>query len=250
MNSTSRDYSVFDKFNFERKPVGMKFLLNRPEGIDKLDKDMAFCAMFKEAQTRSPFYVSKDNFTCLGRILLGMEEAEPVMESGQIGATERIYEEARANRRIYQYIAKLAKNTVRYVAFSPVDALPFDPDILIVTASINQAEILLRALSYSTGKPLTSKITPVIMCSWMFVYPYVSGEMNYMVTGLGYGMKAQRLLPEGLMLISIPYDLLPMLTENLQEMDWVLKLHTLNDDERLEFQKSVMSEIRQKYENG
>ena len=88
------------------------------------------------------------------------------------------------------------------------------------------------------------------MCSWLFVYPYVSGEMNYAVTGLGYGMKAKRLLPEGLMLISIPYDLLPMLIQNLQEMDWVLKLHTLNDEERIEFQKSIMDEMRLEYKNG
>ena len=176
-----------------------------------------------------------------------MEEAEPLMESGQIGATERIFQEARANRRIYQYITKLAKNTVRYVAFSPVDALSFDPDILIVTANISQAEILLRALSYSTGKPLASKITPVIMCSWLFVYPYVSGESNYSITGLGFGMKARKVFPEGLILVSIPYDLLPMVVQNLQDMEWVLPAYSLAENETMDFFKSASERIRQEY---
>ena len=30
MAKKQRDYSVFDRFNFERKPVGVKFLITKP----------------------------------------------------------------------------------------------------------------------------------------------------------------------------------------------------------------------------
>jgi len=30
-----RDLSVFNRFNFERPPVGIKYLLNKPKGIKK-----------------------------------------------------------------------------------------------------------------------------------------------------------------------------------------------------------------------
>ena len=247
MQSTPRDYTIFDKFNFERKPVGIKFLLNKPDGINKLDAGLAFCEMFRKAQDSEPFYAKKDNFACMGSLLLGMKDPEPIFESGEIGATDGIYQEARANRRIYQYIPKLAKDTVRYVAFSPVDKLTFEPDIIVFTASVSQAEILLRALAYSTGKIMTTKTTPAIMCAWLFVYPFVSGEANYSVTGLGYGMKARKVFPEGLFLISIPYDLLPALTVNLQEMKWVLPAYALSDDERNNFLKKTTEEIMQRY---
>jgi uncharacterized protein (DUF169 family) len=246
MQSTPRDYSVFSKFNFERSPVGVKYLLNRPDGIERLDKEMALCEMFKEAQEREPFYVSQENFACLGSLVLGMEEPEPIVVAGEIGAKEGIYNEARANKRIYQYVHKLPRDTVRYVAFSPVDRLSFDPDILIITGNVSQAEIILRAASYTTGKILTTKSTPVIVCSWLFAYPYVSGELNYTISGLGTGMKARKVLPEGLMLISVPYDILPMLTENLQEMQWVLPLHKLADEDE-EYFKRTAEEIRQEY---
>ncbi|MDH5781905.1 MAG: DUF169 domain-containing protein, partial [Dehalococcoidia bacterium] len=153
------------------------------------------------------------------------------------------------NRRIYHYIPKLAKDTVRYVAFSPLDKLSFEPDVLIITANVGQAEILLRAMCYSTGKMLTTKSTPVIMCAWLFIYPYVSGELNFTVTGLGSGMKGRRVLPEDLILISIPYDLLPMVIENLQDMEWVLPLHTLSEDEKSEYFKRTVDELRQEYQN-
>jgi uncharacterized protein (DUF169 family) len=248
--TTLRDYSIFNRFNFQFKPVGIKYLLNRPEKLKKLDNSIPICQMFREAQDCSPFYAAKDNFACVDRLVLGMVEPEPIYESGQIGAKERIYQEARANRRIYQYAPKLARDTVRYVAFSPVDRLPFEPDILIITANPGQAEIILRAASYSIGKPLTSKITPVLMCAWLFVYPYVTGELNYTVTGLGYGMRIKKLLPEGLLLISVPYDIIPMLIENLHEMDWVMPITTLSEEERKKFSAKIMEEIRQEYLNG
>ncbi len=250
MSSIQEQFSIFKKFNFERKPVGIKFLLNKPDGIEKLDKSLTFCQMFKEAQDRSPFYAAKDNFACMGPILLGMREPEPIALSGQIGASDGIYKEARANRRIYQHIPKLERDTVRYVAFSPVEKSPFDPDVVIFTANPGQAEILLRALCYSTGKILTTKTTPAVMCAWLFVYPFVSGESNFSITGLGFGMKARKVLPEGLILISIPYDLLPMMIENLKDMDWVLPAYSVGENEIGEYFKNAAGEIWKEYENG
>ena len=183
----------------------------------------------------------------MGSVLLGMRDPEPFAVSGEIGAADGIYQEARANRRIYQDIPKLAKDTVRYVAFSPVEKLTFEPDIIVFTASVNQAEILLRALAYSTGKIMTTKTTPAIMCAWLFVYPFVSGEANYSITGLGYGMKARKVFPEGLILISVPYDRLPALTANLQEMEWVLPAYSVSDDERKDYFKKASEKLMKRY---
>jgi uncharacterized protein (DUF169 family) len=250
MRSKWRDYSIFERFNFKYQPVGIKFLLNRPEGLQKLDKSLPICRMFREAQDADPFYAAKDNFACVDRLVLGMIDPEPTYESGQIGDKERIYQEARANRRIYLYAPKLTRNTVRYIAFSPLNKLTFEPDLMIITAAPSQAEILLRAASYSTGKPLTTRYTPVLSCAWLFVYPYVSGELNYTITGLGYGIRLQKLLPEGLVLLSVPYDIIPMLIENLKEMEWVLPINNMNDEERKEYSASIIEEIKQEYLSG
>jgi uncharacterized protein (DUF169 family) len=245
-----RDLSIFKKFKFERPPVGVKFLLNKPAGIKKLDKGLAFCEMLGEAQKSPPFYATEDNFTCMGPVVLGMREADPIFASGQVGPKDGIYKEPRANRRIYNYIPKLAKGTVRYVAFSPLDKLTLDPDVLIITANPSQAEVLLRAYCYTSGKMITTRSTPVLICAWLYIYPYISSEFNYSVTGLGFGMKARGILPEGLMLISVPYDSLPMLVENLQDMEWVPPLHRLSEEEKLEQFKKTVDELQREYQNG
>ena len=247
---TTLDFSVFDRFDFERQPVGIKYLLNKPEGLPRFDKSLAICEIFKSAQGSEPFYADKDNFACLGSMVMGMKDADPIFESGEIGATEGIFREARANRRIYPQLPKLARNSVRYVSFSPANKLTFDPDVLVITANISQAEVILRALVYSSGKVLQTRYSLVIMCSWLFIYPYTSGEANFTVTGLGYGMKSRKVLPEGLMLISIPFDLLPMLIENLSNMEWVLTLYTANDEARAEYFKKTTEDIRRRYESG
>ena len=54
MSSNLRDYSVFDKFDFERKPVGVKFVITKPEGIERLGKELNICEMLKEAQVGNP----------------------------------------------------------------------------------------------------------------------------------------------------------------------------------------------------
>jgi uncharacterized protein (DUF169 family) len=243
------DYSILDDFHFDRPPVAVKFLLNKPQGLRKLDKTMAFCEMLGEAQKSPPFYASRDNFACMGPVVLGMAEADPIFASGQIGPRDGIYKEARANRRIYSYLPKMAKGTVRYVAFSPLDKLNFEPDLLLIAATPPQADILVRAYCYTSGQLVTTKSTPVLICAWLYAYPFLSGEMNYVVTGLGFGMKTHHVLPEGLVLFSFPYDKLPMLIENLKDMEWVPPLHRLSDEEKMGQLQRTVEELRQEYES-
>jgi hypothetical protein len=94
--------------------------------------------------------------------------------------------------------------------------------LLILLANTQQTEIILRAMSYRSGNIWTSKFSAAIGCAWTYIYPYLTGELNYFVTGLGHGMKRRKLFPEGRQMISIPFDLLSSLMQTLQEMPWVL----------------------------
>lgn len=223
------DFSVYSRLELERPPIGVKFLFFRPKGIEQLpmDKELSFCEMLKEAQeTKAPFYFSKENKeTCVGKILLGMEEMKPFAESGQIGFRLGIFQDARANYAFYQYVPKFSKGTVHYVALSTIDKLSFDPDVLIIAANPGQAEIVMRSMTYSTGELYTSRTTPVMGCAWSFIYPYQSGKVNYLIPEMIHGMKGRRLFPENTILISIPYHWMPIMTRNLQEMNIHLPSH-------------------------
>jgi uncharacterized protein (DUF169 family) len=250
MRPLQTDLSIFKKFKFEKPPVGIKFEFHKPEGIEQIDKNLAFCEMLAEAQQRgTPFYFTKENETCFGTLALGMEDMPPFAESGQIGIKLEIFQEQRANSRLYQYLPKMPKGTVNYVAFSPLDKLTFEPDVLILMTTASQAEIVLRAMSYSTGELWETKKTGVLGCAWLFVYPYKSGKVNYTVTGLSMGMKAHEAFPEGWMLISIPYNWLPIITQNLKEMKWVLPSYELGREKFLQFEQKMVEELIQESQN-
>lgn len=223
MNLTKKELAILEKFEFDVQPVGVKFLSKRPDSIQRLGERIALCEMLKRAQEGNAFYADKESHTCeAGPYVLGQAEAPGPFIGGEFGAGLRIFEEPRSASRLYHYIPKIGKDGANYVAFSPLSALPFEPDVLVILSKTNQTEILLRAMSYRTGKMWSSKYSAAIGCAWIFVYPYVTGELNYTMTGLGHGMKRRKLFPEGLQLVSIPFDLLPSMLQNLQEMPWVL----------------------------
>ena len=64
MTTARLDFSLFDRFDFENKPVGIKFTLKKPEDIVPLKKELAICEMFREAQTSEPFYADRATTQC------------------------------------------------------------------------------------------------------------------------------------------------------------------------------------------
>ena len=127
--------------------------------------------------------------------------------------------------------------------------ITFEPDLLILMGNTSQAEIVLRALSYSTGELWDPKATPVLGCAWLYIYPFQSGKVNYTVTGLAFGMKSKRVFEEGQMVISIPYNWIPTITQNLQEMEWVLPSYTDGLEKFLEREKKIFAEAERESRN-
>ena len=241
MTLTKEHVAILDKFDFDLPPVGVKFLAKPPDMVERIDKNMAFCEMLKNAQQGHAFFAGAENHTCeAGLYVLGQADAPEPFINGEFGAGLQIYEENRTASRLYQHIPKIGTGVVHYVAFSPLDKLLFDPDILILLADTNQTEILLRAMSYKTGKMWVSKFTPAIGCAWTYIYPYLTGELNYFITGLGHGMKRRQLFPEGRQIISIPFDLLPSLLQTLQDMPWVLPAYK---PDGLEFVRRLLDKL-------
>jgi len=245
MAQITQDLSILKKFDFERPPVGVKYLADKPKGLKKLGKVMDLCEMLVEAQEGNAFYITKDELSCVGPMLLGMVDEEPEFESGKVGPKLGAFKDVRANLRIYQDMPKLLKGSGNYVAFAPLDKLNFDPDILIILANSSQAEIFIRAKCYTTGEMWTARGMPVVGCAWVYIYPWVSGEMNIGITGVGFGMRARRLFPEGRLLLSIPWDKMPGILKNLDEMEWVPESFTLGPDGHKKKIRRIIEEIRQ-----
>lgn len=256
------DISVFDKFNFEIRPVGIKFLLTEPEGVPRLGKELALCEMIREAQeVPEPFYADYENHTCGGgpgtlgltpnetSATAGWKGVGAAIGSGRLGPKLRIFKDPAPNRRTLLSLPKLGAGSTRYTLFSPLDRMTDTPDVFLITARPRQAEIILRAYSYTTGVVWEPKTTTIVGCAWLLAYPYLTGKLNFTVTGLGFGMIARELWPEGLMLISIPCDLLGMIIQNLKDMDWVLPSYKQGREHHIAFEEAKFQELLKEMDN-
>ena len=142
-----------------QQPVGVKFLYAVPDELPRLEK-AALCEMFAEAQHRDRFTPTSGVRSALGRSL-GMEELGPFYRSGRsarIRSSKR-----RANRRVYEVVPMLPKDTCASVAFARLEKLWFDPDLLIVSGPARKMEIILRALSWTIGPGMRAGQCP----SWL-----------------------------------------------------------------------------------
>jgi uncharacterized protein (DUF169 family) len=222
MGFIKEDLAILDRFAFEVQPVGVKFLVNNPD-MNRLGEPLTFCEMLKRAQQGDAFYAAAEDHKCgAGLYVLGQEDVPEPFINGEYGAGLGIYDGTRSGSRLYLHIPKINKGVVHYVAFSPLDKLEFQPDLLIMLAKTDQTEIILRAVTYKTGGVLMSRTTSAIGCAWIYVYPFLKGEVNYIMTGLGHGMKRRKLFPEGRQMITIPFDKLSLFLESLREMQWEL----------------------------
>ena len=255
MSEIRNNYSVLKKIGFDLPPIGVKFSFFRPEGISALHKDarLSLCEMLKAAQAenRSFYFSKKHPETCVGKILLGMEDMVPFAESGQIGPRLGVFEEARCNQHFYQFVPKLDKGTTNYVLFSPVELLTFEPDVLVISANPGQAEIIMRAMTYSTGEMYKSVFTPVMGCAWLLIHPYRSAEVNFIVPALVHGLHGRELYPADTLLISIPYRWIPTILTNLERMKLHLDGHKCKADYYAEFERILtdLAEQSQTFED-
>jgi uncharacterized protein (DUF169 family) len=237
MTMISRKMAILEKFGFDVPPIGIKYLVQRPDNLPRLAANMTLCEMLKKSQEGVSFYSDAQNHTCdAGLYILGQAELKEPYLNGEFGAGLELFKNPRAAARLYQHVPRIAKGIVKYVVFEPLARMTVDPDIIIILANTSQAEILLRASSYETGKMWISRYTPAIGCAWLFSYPYISGEMNQATTGLGFGMRRRKLFQEGQQFLTIPFDILPSLLETLLEMPWIPAPYQQNG---LEFVKQL-----------
>jgi uncharacterized protein (DUF169 family) len=253
MRPLKTDLSIFGKLELEKPLVGVKFLFHKPEGIEQLDKSLALCEMLPEAQRRGvAFYFTRENENCFGSSVVGMAENGPspsFAQSGELGVKLEIFQEQRANKRLFQINPGLPRGTVNYVVLAPLDKITFEPDLLLFMVNATQAELILRAMTYSTGEMYDSKTTTALSCAWLYAYPYITGKVNYYISGMGFGSIGREALEPGWVLIAIPYNWIPTIAENLKEMKWKLTAYTLGREKFLQWEHGILQQLAQESQN-
>lgn len=252
MSSLSNDYSVLEKIGLALPPVGVKFGFFKPEGLPPLEKglNLSLCEILATAQKENRgFYFTKEHDeACVGRIILGMEEFTPFEKSGQIGPLLGVFDEARCNQHFYQHVPTLDRGVANYVSFCPAGLMSFEPDVLVISANPEQAEVVMRAMTYSTGEMYTSSCTPVMGCAWLLIQPYKTGAVNFIVPALVHGLHGRQLYAPDTLLIGVPYRWIPVILDNLARMPLRLEGHKSKAHYLAEF-KGILEDLSEKAKN-
>ena len=202
--------------------VAVKLCRNRPEGYVQAEGIDVLCSYLKKAQVENrAFYTTAENDKCMGKVVLGMTDLETNHGSGQVGCAMGVFRTPAANARLYYEATTLKRGVCNFVVFCPVALCDFQPDLVICVAPTWEAQLLLRASSYISGDLWESKCSYVMSCAWTYAYPYVSGKVNHLFTGMHLGLQLQGAYPEGLHIITIPYQKLDEVVTALGEMESV-----------------------------
>ena len=232
---TQEAKDLFYKLDFEFQPVAVKYCYSQPEGVEHVGETLSFCEFPKKAALEDrAFFVTVEDDNCFGKMVMGMIDKPPLAASGQAGKDFGVFRTQAANARLYHNITTLVPGAVNFVVFCPLHACDFEPDLVFFVAEIPQADVLMRATSYISGDLWQSTSSCVLSCAWLFGYPYVSGKVNYTVSGLGHGMRRRKVYPSGRMLISIPYAKLSEVIEAMGQMDWELIALKEDDESKAE----------------
>ncbi len=200
-------------------PVAVKYHYARPEGVEKTDEVLSFCQFIRKAQDENRrFYTTKEDDNCCGKFALGMVPKPPFDVSGIIGVDYEVFRTQAPNIRVHNSYPVVNAGTIRYVEFCPVPQCDFYPDLVLCVADVFNAEIIMRATSYISGDLWESRATAIMNCAWTYSYPYLSGKVNFSITGMHHGMRRRKVYPAGLHIISIPYQKLDEVVEALLEM--------------------------------
>lgn len=210
---------TFSDLELPYPAVAIKFCRNRPEGFQQAEGVDVFCSFLKKAQDENrAFFTTRENDECMGKVVLGMTDLETNHGSGQVGYEIGAFRTAAANARLYHEAATLKRGVCNYVVFCPITLCEFNPDLVICIAPTEKAQLLLRATSYISGDLWESKCSYVMSCAWTYVYPYISGKVNHLFAGMHLGLQLKQSYPQGLHIITIPYQKLDEVVIALNEM--------------------------------
>lgn len=213
---------AFENIGCDFQPVAVKFCYEVPQGVKHTDKVLPLCGFIGEAQkSDEAFYITVENESCMGKMVMGMIDLPPMECSGTAGVDFGAFCTQAPNARLYHMAPRLFRGSVRYVLFSPVSECGFDPDLIFLMCKADEMELVERANSYFSGDLWETKNSYVMGCSFLFAYPYINGKINSSRTGTHFGQRRYGVFPPDYELITIPYQKIREISDALDEMDRV-----------------------------
>ncbi|MEM3597091.1 MAG: DUF169 domain-containing protein [Candidatus Bathyarchaeia archaeon] len=195
--------------------VAISFGKEPMSDLQKLAGKMEFCRMWAEAQKGKSFFATPENHNCLtGTYHLGIRN-ETVRKDVCRFWVEQVY--AYSSGAVKKYVTALPhlnRKLASLICLAPLEEATFQPDLILVRCTPEQAMLLLWSYSYNTGEVVQGE-TGTAMCQTLIVKPLLQDKPSFSIGDPGgtYGVG----LSSGELMVSLPYPLLAKMTKTLQQ---------------------------------
>ena len=200
-------------------PVAFRFATKKediPAGMQELDKTIRHCSMAGLARKEGRiFYSTSDKHECNGGAwALGLREITESLKTGDFYFKLGKFESSAACKRTIDRVPHLQTLETYATLYAPLEKTPFDPQVVLIVASPWVMLKLAQSVLFQVGGRINAEFAGIqSVCSDACAQTYLNGQVNF---SLGCdGSRKFSGIEDGEMVIGIPAELLPEITESL-----------------------------------
>jgi uncharacterized protein (DUF169 family) len=201
-------------------PVAFRFATKKediPAGMQELDKTIRHCAMVGLARKEGRiFYSPSARHECNGGAwALGLREITDSLKNGDFYYKLGKFESSAACKRTIDRVPHLDTNETYATMYAPLEKTPFDPQIILIITNPWSMLKLAQSSLFRVGGRIKAEFAGIqSVCSDACTQTYLNGQVNF---SLGCdGSRKFSGIEDGEMVIGIPAELLPEITESLK----------------------------------
>jgi uncharacterized protein (DUF169 family) len=200
-------------------PVAFRFAAKKediPSGMEALDKTIRHCSMIGLARKEGKiFYSTSEKHECNGGAwALGLREITESLKNGDFYYKLGKFESSASCKRTIDRVAHLHTGATYATLYAPLEKTPFDPQVILIVATPWAMLKLAQSTLFRLGGRIQSEFAGIqSVCSDACAQTYLNGHVNF---SLGCdGSRKFSGIEDGELVIGIPAELLPEITESL-----------------------------------
>jgi uncharacterized protein (DUF169 family) len=201
-------------------PVAFRFVTKKediPAGMQELDKTMRHCSMIGLARKEGRiFFSTAGKHECNGGAwALGLREITDSLRTGDFYFKLGKFESSAACKRTIDRVPHLQTLETYATLYAPLEKTPFDPQVVLIVTTPWSMLKLAQSVLFRVGGRINAEFAGIqSVCADTCAQTYLNGQVNF---SLGCdGSRKFSGIEDGEMVIGIPAELLPEITESLQ----------------------------------
>ena len=201
-------------------PVAFRFATKKeeiPAVMEAFDKTVRHCTMVGLARKEGRiFYSTSEKHECNGGAwALGLREITESLKNGDFYYKLGKFESSASCKRTIDRVSHLHTGDTYATMYAPLEKTPFDPQVVVIVASPWAMLKLAQSTMFRLGGRIQSEFAGIqSVCSDACAQTYLTGHVNF---SLGCdGSRKFSGIEDGELVIGIPSELLPEITEALK----------------------------------